>query len=87
MTRDEHIAWAKARALEYLPAHPDLAIASITSDLTKHPETADIALKIGLHLADIVLRDDDLRPPLAIIGDLRRAIEAIHYIDYGPAKQ
>ena len=40
MTRDEHLAWCKARALEYLDAG-DLvnAVASMASDLTKHPET------------------------------------------------
>jgi len=39
MTRDEHLAWSKQRALEYLDAG-DLANAftSMASDLSKHPE-------------------------------------------------
>jgi hypothetical protein len=38
-TRDEHLAWAKQRALEYLDAG-DLssAVASMGSDLKKHRE-------------------------------------------------
>jgi len=41
MTRDEHLAWAKGRALEYLDAGDVVnALASMASDLTKHPETA-----------------------------------------------
>ena len=40
MTRTEHIAWCKQRALEYVDRH-DLpnAVASMLSDLRKHPET------------------------------------------------
>lgn len=39
-TRAEHLQWCKERALEYVDAG-DLnnAFASMTSDLTKHPET------------------------------------------------
>lgn len=40
MTRAEHISWCKQRALEYLDAHEvSSAIASMMSDLRKHPET------------------------------------------------
>ncbi|MES2712011.1 MAG: hypothetical protein V4653_10545 [Pseudomonadota bacterium] len=39
MSRDEHMAWCKARALAYLPGDPTSAVASMTSDLRKHPET------------------------------------------------
>lgn len=41
MTRAEHLAWAKERALEYVD-QGDLqnAFASLTSDLNKHPDTA-----------------------------------------------
>lgn len=41
MTRDEHLAWCKQRALEYLEAG-DLteAFNSILSDLGKHPQLA-----------------------------------------------
>lgn len=39
MTRDEHLAWAKKRALEYLDAGDVVnAITSMGSDLEKHPE-------------------------------------------------
>lgn len=40
MTRDEHLAWCKRRALEYV-AIGDLqqALASMISGLRKHPET------------------------------------------------
>ncbi len=39
-TREEHLAWCKARALEYLPAEPQQALTSMWSDLETHPETA-----------------------------------------------
>lgn len=35
MTRDEHLAWAKQRALEYLPRDPTSALASFMSDVAK----------------------------------------------------
>jgi hypothetical protein len=38
MTRDEHLEWAKKRALEYLPGNPVEAMTSMGSDLHKHPE-------------------------------------------------
>ncbi|WP_046869339.1 hypothetical protein [Microvirga massiliensis] len=40
MTRAEHLDWCKARAREYLETG-DLAqaVASMTSDMRKHPET------------------------------------------------
>lgn len=48
-TRDEHLAWCKERALEYLPDSPSLALASLFSDLNKHPETANHpAAQVGL---------------------------------------
>ena len=35
----EHLAWCKTRALEYVErGDPEGAIASMSSDLTKHPE-------------------------------------------------
>jgi hypothetical protein len=40
MTRAEHIAWAKCRALDELgTGFPVKATASMAGDLTKHPET------------------------------------------------
>ena len=40
MTRAEHLAWAKERALEYLP-DVNQALASFISDLGKHEELQD----------------------------------------------
>ena len=38
-TREEHLAWAKERAVEYLDAGDLLnAVTSMGSDLDKHPE-------------------------------------------------
>jgi hypothetical protein len=41
MTRAEHLAWCKCRALEYVD-QGDLAsaVTSMLSDLSKHPDTA-----------------------------------------------
>lgn len=40
MTRDEHLAWAKRRALEYVDAGMLVqAVTSMGSDLNGHPET------------------------------------------------
>ncbi len=54
MTRAEHLGWAKQRALAYVD-DGDItnALASLLSDLGKHPETAEhagIALTGGLLL-------------------------------------
>lgn len=57
MTQIEHIAWAKERALKELeygePATgPARALASVQSDLSKHPETAGhSAVELGMMLA------------------------------------
>jgi hypothetical protein len=43
-TREEHLAWAKARALEYLDKGDlESAVASMGSDLGKHDETRKLA--------------------------------------------
>ena len=45
MTRDEHLAWVRERALEYLEAgDPHSAVASLISDLGKHEETRSLSL-------------------------------------------
>lgn len=42
MNREEHLQWAKDRALEYVEAGElQNAIASMISDLQKHPELED----------------------------------------------
>lgn len=41
MTRAEHLQWAKDRALDYADCGDlNSAMASMASDLSKHPETA-----------------------------------------------
>jgi hypothetical protein len=54
MTRDEHLAWCKKRALEYVE-RGDLvnATASMGSDLSKHPETKtnDALMMLGVMYA------------------------------------
>ena len=50
MTREEHLEWAKARALEYVDMD-DLpqAFASLTSDLSKHEQLEDHpAIHLGM---------------------------------------
>ncbi len=51
-TRAEHLAWCKARALEYVEAGDfNEAFASMGSDLNKHSETQDhIGMKLGIML-------------------------------------
>jgi hypothetical protein len=60
MTRAEHLAWCKQRALEYVDAGDvNQAFVSMASDLGKHPETANhSAIQLGMmmlmagHLSD-----------------------------------
>ena len=50
-TRDEHLAWAKARALRYLDAgNLQEAFTSMASDLTKHPDLkySEAVMTMGL---------------------------------------
>ena len=55
MTRDEHLEWCKQRAREYLAqGNVKDAIASMLSDLNKHPETTlngGVLMTLGLHAA------------------------------------
>lgn len=69
MTRAEHLAWCKQRALEYVDAG-DLqnAYASMASDLGKHPDTADHA---GIQLGMMQL----------MAGQLGNAIEMRKFIE------
>lgn len=63
MTRQEHLQWCKDRALEYVKVGDnDSALASMLSDLAKHPETAGsvkscgpmaMMLKMSGHLANV----------------------------------
>ena len=50
MTREEHLAWCKERALEYVDRNDlDNALVSMLSDLGKHEETENhIAIQLGV---------------------------------------
>lgn len=60
MTRSEHMAWCKQRANEYL-AKGDIAngVASMLSDLGKHPETAHAGETMAL-IAMMTVEQGDL---------------------------
>ena len=48
-TRAEHMAWCKARALEYVDeGHLAAAVSSMLSDLNKHPDTKDGSTAMAL---------------------------------------
>lgn len=56
-TRSEHMDWAKGRAFDELDrSGPSAAIASMQSDVTKHPDTVDLAPFVtisSLHLGSV----------------------------------
>ena len=68
-TRAEHLKWAKGRALEYADREDVAnALASLQSDLGKHPDTAGhAAIQLGMMMAISGQFD---RP-----GELRKFIE------------
>ena len=71
MTRAEHLAWAKERALEYVDAGElGSAHASLTSDLRKHPELRD-------HPAPELWMLGALAGGMDTAGEVRRFIEEI----------
>ena len=60
MTRDEHLAWCKERALEYVDRRElGDAVASMSSDMMKHPETKDSALVL-MELAILHITQGDV---------------------------
>jgi hypothetical protein len=61
MTREDHLAWCKQRALEYAAVGDlDNAVASMGSDLNKHPETKQVAPQlILLGMLYVMNRDAD----------------------------
>lgn len=71
MTRDEHLAWAKKRALEYVDRDPVSATASMVSDLRKHPELKDHA---GIDLGGMLMLGGHLSSP----AEARRFIEGFN---------
>lgn len=71
-TRAEHLAWCKQRALEYVDAGDTKgAIASMMSDLNKHPETTGHA---GIQLTVMLMFGGFLSTP----ADVRRHIEGFN---------
>ena len=71
MTRAEHLQWAKDRALEYADrGDTGTAIASLQSDLGKHPDTAASASIVA-----------ELMMPLAMIGKFERPGELRKFIE------
>jgi hypothetical protein len=72
MTREEHMQWCKQRALEYVESGDTQgAFASITSDLGKHPETAN---HIGIELGMMQLIGGTLSTP----SEMRKFIEGFN---------
>ncbi len=72
MNRQEHLAWAKRRALEYVNAGDvNNAWASMRSDLGKHPETNSTA---AILLGDMQLIGGFLKTPEA----MRKFIEGFN---------
>lgn len=71
MTREEHLAWAKQRALEFVDLNQiPKAIASITSDLSKHPETVMARTQV-VELMRMVLADTDNAAVRKFIEELK----------------
>ncbi len=61
MTREEHLAWCKKRAHEYLDRGDTTnALTSMASDLGKHPETEGHP---GINLGMMMLMTGNLNDP------------------------
>lgn len=72
MNRAEHLAWAKARALEYADqGDATNALASMGSDLDKHPETKNHS---GVQLGVMLAMAGQFRTK----ADIRRFIEGFN---------
>jgi hypothetical protein len=71
MTRAEHLAWCKERALAYIGINNSDALASMLSDLGKHTETnGHAAIPLGVMMAAMgQLENDD---------EMRKFIEGFH---------
>jgi len=66
-SRDEHLEWAKRQAREHEVAN---AIASICSDLRKHPDFAGIVEKL-MPLGLLCVRDNDLEEARRFVEGFR----------------
>jgi hypothetical protein len=72
MTRAEHLAWCKTRALQYVDAGDiNNAFASMASDLDKHPDTANHA---GINLGMMLLMGGQL----STAAEMRKFIEGFN---------
>lgn len=72
MSRAEHLAWCKTRALEYVErGDMPQAFASMASDLSKHPETANHG---AIELGFMMLMGGHLENP----SEMRRFIEGFN---------
>lgn len=71
MDRTQHVEWTKARAIAELDAgSPTLATASVASDLSKHPQTADhSAIELMMMLA--------MNGHMTTVAEVRDFIEGI----------
>ena len=64
-TRSEHMAWCKQRALEYANAgDTQNALASMFSDLSKHPETEN---HVGIQLGTMLMMTGSLSTKQEVI--------------------
>ena len=71
-TRDEHLAWCKRRALEYVDrGELDDAVASMGSDLSKHPDTRNPANDSLIMVALLHVIDNDADAVRRWIVDFR----------------
>jgi hypothetical protein len=52
-SRNEHLQWAKKRALDYVDTDWAAALASMTSDILKHPETMNLINEMTLGVATV----------------------------------
>jgi hypothetical protein len=58
VTCDEHLAWCKLRALEYVDAGElTNAVASMGSDMNKHPKTASPLLTHLIAVGMLLIKD------------------------------
>jgi hypothetical protein len=60
LTREEHLAWCKRRALEYVDAGAlRHAVASMAADLKTHPDTDSPALNALVMIGMMYVTDGD----------------------------
>jgi hypothetical protein len=71
-TREEHLAWAKARALEYVERGEWAdALGNMISDLKNHPELEN---HVGIQLGAILMLGGHLSSP----GEVKNFIEGFN---------